>query len=391
MSFGWVDFSDDGSVSDFFKDKNPQETSDPLKIAYITKHYANKFYPEIKTQLTRAKYYVAVPYALMELEKMVEEQPDKYASENAIKDELKRIEYRQRDTLCKNSPNESFPGSRGKGGSFRVPSGDYWASLKNLEILDPKLKKHSRDSFLKNLPELLKTTEKRWNVADLYEQYKQNGPDNLKINLTEKEKEYISGRFKEKYADSPFAKILEKAKASEKDKNEIVKNLTSVNTDKFLVVKDIYGEIAGNGRYIEDFNVASAFSVFAYVLKIVYEVRILDNYAGNKEWAEKLWNDIELDRLNEIAKDLDVDKLPDNKKFNTKRFLSKAKELLLKNGEDKNSIKNIIFEELDKLICSHIDKDIKHNIEETDKWKGQEKPDFYSGTAVRILLDLIDG
>lgn len=387
MSFGWVDFSDDGSVSDYFKDKKPVEPRDPLKISAITRYFAGRFYPEIKTQLTRAKYYVAVPYALLELEEKVKDHPEKYASEKEIKELLVEIEKRQRDWLCKNSPDESFPGCQNKGKSFNYPSEDYWSSLKSLGILDPKVKDYSLNDCLKNLPKIINTTEKRWDdlVSDLYEQYKQNGPDKLKITLTEEEKQYVSGRFKEKSADSPFAKILEKAKASEKDRKEITEKLKSDKKDKFLIVKDIYSEIGGNDSYIIDFRVATVFSEFVYVLKIIYEERILKSKAD----AKKRWENLKLDRLIYLAKNLDLDvvKLSDDKIDDAKQFLSKAKELVINNKADKDKI----FDKLDKLICNRLSIDIKHNISDSDKWKGQEKPDFYSGTAVRILLDLIDG
>lgn len=385
ISLGWVDFTDDGSLSDFFKVKKNVESRDPLDISDITKYYADKFFPGIVTQLTRAKYYVLVPYALLELEEMVKSQPEKYTTTKEIRETLEHLEKKQRDALCRNSKKgESFPGNRNKGGSFRFPSDDYWASLRKFGILKLDC---SKSKYLSILKDISTTPEERWDIIDLYNSYKQAGIkagkesiELLKINLTKDEKAYLFNCFKTKAPDSPFAEILEMSESSIETKNYIIDRLTaSKNTDMFLTIK----EICGKEKYVEDFNVALAFSEFVYVLNIVYNLRILKN----KKDAEELWNKIDNKRLIEIATDLDVDKLPLENGDKTKMFLTDAKKIMLTGEAEKDTIRT----QLDKLVIGHLKEDINHNIKSTDKWKGQVKPDFYSGTAARIILDLIGG
>lgn len=389
ISLGWVDFSNDASVSVFFKNKKSVESRDPLNISGITKYYAEEFFPGIVTQITRAKYYVAVPYALLELEEMVKAYPEKYPSVNEIKSSLEDIEKRQRDALCKNSKKgESFPGNLNKGGSFNFPSDDYWASLQKFGIRKVDCNKNI---YLRNLKETTKTPEERWDIIPLYNLYKQSGIkagkesiDLLKIDLTKEERKYLSRKFKAKDSNSPFAKILEIAETSEEVKNYIISKFNANGkTNAFRSFKEIYTERFDVDKYTEDFNVALSFSNFMYVLNIIYKLKILEN----KSKAEKLWNDIDMTGLITIAENLDVDKLPLKKDNMTNIFLTDAKRIMLEKGSTKESIQT----ELDELVSGYIRKDIKHNISKDDEWKGQVKPDFYSGTAAKILLDLIGG
>ncbi|MGN0115201.1 MAG: DUF6361 family protein, partial [Acutalibacteraceae bacterium] len=79
MQLGWIDFSKTErnkimNVLDLLSEKG---TLDELGIAPIRDGFANLFFPGTSTIQTRAKYFFAVPYALKQLEKSSETNPNR--------------------------------------------------------------------------------------------------------------------------------------------------------------------------------------------------------------------------------------------------------------------------------------------------------------------------
>ena len=79
MELGWIDFSKSErskvlSVLDLLSESG---TLDELGIAAIRDGFSNSFFPGTSTIQTRAKYFFAVPYALKQLEKSNETNPNK--------------------------------------------------------------------------------------------------------------------------------------------------------------------------------------------------------------------------------------------------------------------------------------------------------------------------
>ena len=129
MQLGWIDFSKTErskilSVLDLLSESG---TLDELGIAAIRDGFSNLFFPGTSTIQTRAKYFLAVPYALKQLEKSNEVNPNK------VLKTLDTIERNCGEILFAKNKNES--GLIGKNslqnGNWvkRTPASIYWAGV----------------------------------------------------------------------------------------------------------------------------------------------------------------------------------------------------------------------------------------------------------------------
>ena len=134
MELGWIDFSKSErskvlSVLDLLSESG---TLDELGIAAIRDGFSNSFFPGTSTIQTRAKYFFAVPYALKQLEKSNETNPNK------VLKTLDTIERTCGEILFSQNRNES--GLIGKNslqnGNWvkRTPASIYWAGLRRYGI-----------------------------------------------------------------------------------------------------------------------------------------------------------------------------------------------------------------------------------------------------------------
>ena len=134
MELGWIDFSKTErskilSVLDLLSESG---TLDELGIAPVRDGFSNLFFPGTTTIQTRAKYFFIVPYALKQLERSSETNP------NRVFKALDAIEKTCGQTFLEQNSNEN--GIIGKrslqsgGWVKRTPADIYWAGLKRYGI-----------------------------------------------------------------------------------------------------------------------------------------------------------------------------------------------------------------------------------------------------------------
>ena len=131
MPLGWIDFSksERNKILSILDRLSEKETLDELGIAPVRDGFANIFFPGTSTIQTRAKYFLIVPYALKDLERSDETNPNK-----ALR-EFDEIEMSCAQKLLENgSDAERIIGSRSiNQGKWvkRTPADIYWAGLRN--------------------------------------------------------------------------------------------------------------------------------------------------------------------------------------------------------------------------------------------------------------------
>ena len=136
MSLGWIDFSKDerNKVLNVIHLLDEPAAVDELGIGAIRDAFADFFFPGTSTVQTRAKYFLIVPYVLMEAGS------GKYGSDlNNILRRIDNEERRCRDILIKTS-NDGVIGSLvPKSWVLRTPSNIYWNGIKRMGIFKEDL------------------------------------------------------------------------------------------------------------------------------------------------------------------------------------------------------------------------------------------------------------
>ena len=136
MSIGWIDFSKDerNKVLNVIHLLDEQGAVDELGIGTIRDAFADYFFPGTSTVQTRAKYFLIVPYVLLEAGS------GKYGSD--ISSILRRIDNEERicrDILIKTSSDGVIGSQDPKSWVLRTPSNIYWTGIKRLGIFKENL------------------------------------------------------------------------------------------------------------------------------------------------------------------------------------------------------------------------------------------------------------
>ena len=80
MELGWIDFSktERSKVLSVLELLSQKGTLDELGIAPVRDGFSNIFFPGTSTIQTHAKYFLIIPYALRDLEKTSETNPNRF-------------------------------------------------------------------------------------------------------------------------------------------------------------------------------------------------------------------------------------------------------------------------------------------------------------------------
>lgn len=335
MPLGWIDFSKTErsktlSVLDMLSESG---TLDELGIAPIRDGFANLFFPGTTTIQTRAKYFFAVPYALKDMERSIEVNP------NRITNALNELEKRCGELFLSQDASES--GIIGKRaltqGKWvkRTPADIYWAGLRQYGIFKAgnlSISEYIRAMcVLKNQKTTLKKLGNRndaaeeneyddSNAGDIFKMqfwkmplYTEGWFDVLTMKLTREEGAFLKQQIITSFPSSMMAYIL---------KN----NMTEIlNVETYQELKTI---IQNFPKEIQrDYSLALCFSNFIYAVRTIYNIVVSDgkNYDAN----------IELERLKPDFEDLAaVDLVFIMDKFNVfnnsglRVFLTQAQELM---------------------------------------------------------------
>ena len=294
MQLGWIDFSKTErskilSVLDLLQENG---TLDELGIALIRDGFSNIFFPGTSTIQTRAKYFLIVPYALKDLERSREANP------NVLRRTLDEIERECGERLLEQNKEE--PGIIGKrsllGGRWvkRAPVEVYWSGLRQYGIFSGgnlTLTEYLRISCgLKNRKSTLKKLGNRndnaeenecddrdagstgsyqfWNLPD----YSPSWFDKLEMRLNPVEAQFLKKQIVTNYPDSMLGYIL---------RENVTQALACENFDEL-------GQwISGFPEQIQsDYELALAFSHFLYIVRVAYNIIVSDgkNAEANSEY-----------------------------------------------------------------------------------------------------------
>ena len=294
MQLGWIDFSKSErskilSVLDLLQENG---TLDELGIAPVRDGFSNIFFPGTSTIQTRAKYFLIVPYALKDLERSSEANP------NVLRRTLDAIERECGECLLDQNRSEiGIIGGRSLlRGQWvkRAPVEIYWNGLRQYHIFtggNLTLTEYLRTSCaLKNRKSTLKKLGNRndnaeenecddrdagnsggfqfWNLPTHYSGWL----DDLKMNLTAAEAGFLKKQIIANYPDTMLGFIL---------RENLTQVLDCENFDDLAELIEVFPE-----HIQEDYALALQFSHFLYIIRVAYNIIISDgkNDAASGEY-----------------------------------------------------------------------------------------------------------
>ena len=296
VQLGWIDFSKTErskilSVLDLLQENG---TLDELGIAPVRDGFSNIFFPGTSTIQTRAKYFLIVPYALKDLERSNETNP------NVLRKTLDAIERSCGEQLLANNKDErGIVGGRSLQNHRwvkRTPSEIYWSGLRQYRIfsfgnwtlteyLRSSAAYKKRKATLKDLRSKNDRSEKDdwddkdagnsghiqfWNIPT----YTPGWQKSLEMKLTPAEAGFLKQQIIATQPNSMLGVILQK-------------NLTEVlDCDSFASLAeymDLFPEAVQN-----DYQMALQFSHFLYIIRTVYNIIVSDskNVVANQEYEQ---------------------------------------------------------------------------------------------------------
>lgn len=145
--FGWLDYSEKEKrrMLDVISLFEQRDTRDEMGIASIRDSFADQFFPGTSTIMTRARYFLFVPWMYQSLDR-------KGVPSNEVARRGRNEEIRLIFELLKAPDKEGVIGSRAKEKLQRLPSNIYWQGLKTLGILSfpgPQDEFHRRFEWLR--------------------------------------------------------------------------------------------------------------------------------------------------------------------------------------------------------------------------------------------------
>ena len=387
MELGWIDFSKSErskilSVLDLLGEKG---VLDELGISPIRDGYSNLFFPGTSTIQTRAKYFFIVPYAFRDLE--FNNQYDYFK----LKKTFNNTEEKCAHIFLDNNPDENgVIGKRsiqGGGWVSRTPASIYWAGLRKYGIFKGKM---SIDQYIKfiaiqkqntsgavNLGNRSDETHDDKNAGDVQKvhlfnipTYKQDWIENLDMNLTFEEGQFLKNQIIESCPDSLMAYVL---------KEDIYEFLDIYSfSDLEAIIHKFPEDIQQN------YSKANSFSEFCFALRVFYNLIVSENknMKANDEFSD-------LD-LKSIA-DIDIDGIMNSLKiFNPflRSFLKDSREAMEKN--ELEELKTIIQKREVDLKGINRSKTADPGEYDVDEWFAGERLDDRFSIARDIIADIYE-
>lgn len=290
MPIGWIDFSKDerNKVLNVIHLLDEPGAVDELGIGAVRDAFADLFFPGTSTVQTRAKYFLIVPYVLMEAGS------GKYGSDlNTILRKIDNEERSCRDILIKTS-NDGVIGSLvPRSWVLRTPSNIYWNGIKRMGIFkeDLSVKEYIHQSIIQRSLKKAKeygnrkkdaeenekddidagdiTSIQFWSLGDTYHS---NWREQLTIELLPEEAAFLKSQIITNQRSSLFAFIL---------KNNIL-------LDKYgsfgALAEDIKDEVDPDLRYM--MGLANDFNNLVSIITTRYNLIVFD---GQNERARENW------------------------------------------------------------------------------------------------------
>ena len=290
MPIGWIDFSKDerNKVLNVIHLLDEPGAVDELGIGAVRDAFADLFFPGTSTVQTRAKYFLIVPYVLMEAGS------GKYGSDlNTILRNIDNEERSCRDILIKTT-NDGVIGSLvPRSWVLRTPSNIYWNGIKRMGIFkeDLSVKEYIHQSIIQRSLKKAKeygnrekdaeenekddidagdiTSIQFWSLGDTYHS---NWREKLTIELLPEEAAFLKSQIITNQRSSLFAFILK----------------NNISLDKYgsfgALSEDIKDAVDPDLRYM--MGLANDFNNLVSIITTRYNLIVFD---GQNERARKNW------------------------------------------------------------------------------------------------------
>lgn len=394
MNIGWIDFSDNDrkKTMDVLRLFQEQGAVDELGIGVIRDGFANYFFPGTSTIQTRAKYFFIIPYAMMETVR------DPHVS--SVQQALRRLDEIEKESAVILKKNSDEPGIIGATvlpkWVVRTPSTIYWNGLRTLGIFNAgllqnisiseyfrlaiKLREEKKASTLGNRKEEAEENNKDdVDAGDfLYRnfwhlQYAKNWKDELSINLTPNEADYLATKIKTSNPKSVFAFVIREDIDIEK-----YTDFSSFSCD----LKQKLDE--ENARMMA---LADCFNDFISLAQIRYNMMLSD---GRSDTARSRWDDVK-DSASDYAKSVDLDAIFARLHLHNnelKNFLDRFRNAVSKGDWEVADLE--IFKQEVRIKGARAKLKNKSKYSE-DKWIGGYKLDYRFTDARRLIMDIWKG
>lgn len=385
MELGWIDFSKTErskilSVLDLLGEKG---VLDELGISQIRDGYSDLFFPGTSTIQTRAKYFFIVPYAFRDLE--FNNQYDYHKLRKTFNNTEERCAH---IFLENNSGEKGVIGKRSiqtGGWVSRTPASIYWAGLRKYGIFKGKM---SIDHYIKFIAIQKQNTSSALNLGNQSDEghddknagdvqkkhlfniptYSRDWIDNLDMNLTFEEGQFLKNQIIESCPDSLMAYVLKE------DIREFV-DIPSFNGLEAIEFPDYI-----QNSYIK----AKSFSEFCFALRVVYNLIVSEN--KNRE-ANKEFSKLDFQSISKI----DVDDI-----MNSLRIFNPYLRTFLKDSH--KSMEDENFDELKSTIQKrevflkgiNRSKTAHPGEYDVNEWFAGQRLDYRFSIARDIILDIYE-
>lgn len=390
MPLGWIDFSKDerNKVLNVIHLLDEPGAVDELGIGAVRDAFADYFFPGTSTVQTRAKYFLIVPYVLMEAG------AGKYGSDlNAILRKIDNEERACRDTLIKTS-NDGVIGSLvPKSWVIRTPSNIYWNGIKKLGIFkeDLSVKEYVHQSIIQRSLKQAKAYGNRdkdaeenekddmdagditsiqfWSLGDTYQR---NWRDNLTIELLPKEAAFLKTQIVMTQRDSLFAFIL---------KN----NIDLTKYDSFgALSEDLRDSVDEDLRHMME--LANDFNNLVSIITTRYNLIVSD---GKSERASENWDLYSKDLMHRSEVDLKaIFNRLSIRNLKLRTFLLRVQEAIRE--ENLETVDEIIIKREIALKGSKRAKTNRVGEFINQSWIGIDRLDYRYTPAKRIIRDIMN-
>ncbi|MEE0942683.1 MAG: DUF6361 family protein [Methanobrevibacter sp.] len=387
MELGWIDFSKTErskilSVLDLLGEKG---VLDELGISPIRDGYSNLFFPGTSTIQTRAKYFFIVPYAFRDLE--FNNQYDYFKLKKTFNNTEEKCAHIFLDNNLDESGVIGKMAIKGGGWVSRTPASIYWAGLRKYGIFKGKM---SIDQYIKFIAIQKQNTSGAVNLGNRSDEshddknagdvqkahlfniptYKRDWIENLDMNLTFNEGQFLKNQIIENCPGSLMAYVL---------KEDIGEFLDIFSfSDLEAIIHKFPEDIQQN------YKKANSFSEFCFALRVVYNLIVSEN--KNKK-ANEEFSDL---NLKSIA-DIDIDGIMNSLRiFNPylRNFLKDSREAMEKNELKK--LKTIIQKREVDLKGINRSKTAHPGEYDVDEWFAGERLDYRFSIARDIIADIYE-
>lgn len=392
MSLGWIDFSKDerNKVLNVIHLLDEPGAVDELGIGAVRDAFADFFFPGTSTVQTRGKYFLIVPYVLMEAGS------GKYGSDlSTILRKIDDEERHCRDILLKTS-NDGVIGSLVPNSwVLRTPSNIYWNGIKRIGIFkeDLSVKEYIHQSILqRNLKKAKEygnrekdaeenekddfdagdiTSIQFWSLGDTYHS---NWREKLTIELLPKEAAFLKSQIITSQRESLFAFILK----------------NSITLDKYesfgALTEDIKDSVDPDLR-----NMVSLANDFNNLVSIITTRFNLIVFDGKNERARENWDILskDLKRRSEVDLKAIFNRLS-IRSTKLKTFLIKIQEAF-RNGDIVEADDLIIKREVSLKGAKRAKTfRVGEYKEQSTGWIGVDIFDYRYTPAKRIIRDIMN-